>query len=150
MEHLVDFKVGQFGSLRRTVSEAEVETFSRATGDKNPVHLDESYAAGTRFKHRIAHGMLAASYISALLGNEFPGPGTIYVSQSLNFLRPVFLGDELTVKATVTAYQPERALVTLETVVLNQHGKKVLAGEAVCLVEDLAVPRPAPSGAAAS
>jgi 3-hydroxybutyryl-CoA dehydratase len=150
MEHLGGFHVGQSGSLRRTVTETEVEAFAAVTGDKNPVHLDESYAAGTRFKHRIAHGMLAASYLSALLGGQFPGPGTIYVSQSLNFLRPVFLGDVLTVSATVTAYRPDRALLTLETVVLNQHGKKILAGEAVCLVEDVAAPQPAASGAAAS
>ena len=93
MDKSADFFVGETASLSRTVSAADVEAFAGITGDTNPVHLDEAYAATTRFHHRIAHGMLAASYISALLGTRFPGPGTIYVSQSLTFLRPVYLGD---------------------------------------------------------
>jgi 3-hydroxybutyryl-CoA dehydratase len=148
MQRRAEFFVGQSESLTRTVTAAEVETFARVTGDANPVHLDETYAAGTRFGKRIVHGMLVASYISSLLGTKFPGPGTIYMSQSLEFLRPVFLGDELTVTATVTAYRPERAILTLEAVVRNQHGKKVLGGEAVCLVEDVLTSAEAPVAAA--
>ena len=144
------FRVGQRSSLTRTVTAADVEAFARITGDTNPVHLDAAYAATTRFGRRIAHGMLVASYISALLGTKFPGPGTIYVNQGLSFLRPVFLGDTLEVSVTVTAYRPEKAILTLETAVHNQDGQKVLAGEAVCLVADILAARTsAVSGAAA-
>jgi 3-hydroxybutyryl-CoA dehydratase len=149
MESRAEFFIGQSASLTRTVTAEEVETFARATGDTNPVHLDEAYAATTRFGRRIAHGMLIASYISALLGTKFPGPGTIYMSQALKFLRPVFLGDDVTVTATVSAYRPERAILTLDAAVRNQHGEKVLGGEAVCLVEDVPTPATHASGAAA-
>jgi len=149
METRAEFFVGQNASLTRLVTAEEVETFARATGDVNPLHLDEAYASHTRFGHRIAHGMLVASYISALLGTKFPGPGTIYKSQSLKFLRPVFLGDELTVTLTVTAYRPERAVLTLEAAVSNQRGETVLTGEAVCLVEDVLARAVRSSGAAA-
>jgi len=150
MESRAEFFVGQSASLTRTVTAEEVETFARATGDNNPVHLDEGYASRTRFGHRIAHGMLIASYISALLGSKFPGPGTIYMSQALKFLRPVYLGDEVTVTVTVSAYRPERAILTLDAAVRNKWGDIVLAGEAVCLVEDIAASAARVSGAAAS
>jgi 3-hydroxybutyryl-CoA dehydratase len=149
MESRAEFFVGQSASLTRTVTAEEVETFARATGDNNPVHLDEGYASRTRFGHRIAHGMLIASYISALLGSKFPGPGTIYMSQALKFLRPVFLGDEVTVTVTVSAYRPERAILTLDAAVRNKRGELVLAGEAVCLVEDIVASAARVSGAAA-
>jgi len=149
MESPAQFFVGQSASLTRSVTAEEVETFSRATGDVNPVHLDEAYAAHTRFGRRIAHGMLIASYISALLGTKFPGPGTIYMSQALKFLRPVFLGDEVTVTVTVSAYRADRAILTLDAVVRNQRGEKVLGGEAVCLVEDVLKRAVRASGAAA-
>jgi len=149
MESRAEFFVGQSASLTRTVTAEEVETFARATGDNNPVHLDEGYASRTRFGHRIAHGMLIASYISALLGSKFPGPGTIYMSQALKFLRPVYLGDEVTVTVTVSAYRPERAILTLDAAVRNKWGDIVLAGEAVCLVEDIVASAARVSGAAA-
>jgi len=144
------FHIGQRVAVTRKVTAAQVEAFARVTGDTNPVHLDEAYAAHTRFGHRIAHGMLCASYISALLGTQFPGPGTIYVNQGLSFLKPVYLGDSLEVSVTVTGYRAEKALLTLETAIHNQRGEKVLAGDAVCLVRDvLAARSQAPSGAAA-
>ncbi len=149
MESRAEFFVGQSASLTRSVTAEEVETFARATGDVNPVHLDETYAARTRFGHRIAHGMLIASYISALLGTKFPGPGTIYMSQALKFLRPVYLGDEVTVTVTVSAYRSDRAILTLDAAVRNQRGEKVLGGEAVCLVEDVLTKAVRASGAAA-
>jgi acyl dehydratase len=148
MDETAHFFVGQAATLRRTVTAADVEAFARVTGDTNPVHLDEAYAATTRFHHRIAHGMLAASYISALLGTEFPGPGTIYISQSLTFMRPVYLGDTLEVSAVVSKFRADKMILTLETAVVNQHGDKVVSGEAVCLVADV-VRSGARSGAAA-
>src|ERR1700692_4431794 len=143
------FFIGQRVAVSRQVTAAQVEAFAEVTGDTNPVHLDEAYAARTRFGHRIAHGMLCASYISALMGTQFPGPGTIYVNQTLSFLKPVYLGDTLEVSVTVTGYRPEKALLTLETALHNQRGEKVLAGEAVCLVRDVTARSPAYSGAAA-
>jgi 3-hydroxybutyryl-CoA dehydratase len=142
--------VGRSDSLERTVTAADVDAFAQATGDSNPIHLDDAFAARTRFGRRIAHGMLAASYVSSLLGTRLPGPGSIYLSQTLKFTKPVYLGDTLTVTATVAGYRPERGIVTLETAVSNQRGETVLSGEAVCLVGDAAVaPRVARSGAAA-
>jgi acyl dehydratase len=142
------FALGQSASLVRTVSAEDVEAFAALSGDTNPVHLDESYAAASRFGRRIVHGMLVGSFVSTLLGTRFPGTGTIYMGQSLSFLRPVFLGDTLTVTGTVTAYRPEKAILTIATVVTNQSGEPVVSGEAVCLVRDVAVALP--SGAAAS
>jgi 3-hydroxybutyryl-CoA dehydratase len=143
------FFVGQSHVMTRTITAADVDAFAQTTGDTNPVHLDESYARTTRFEHRIAHGMLVGSLISGLLGTEFPGPGTIYMSQGLTFLRPVYLGDTLTVTVTVTKYRPEKAILSLDTAITNQRGEKVVSGEAVCLVSDLADTRAGRSGAAA-
>ena len=131
------FFLGESSRLSRTVTAEVVDAFARVSTDDNPLHLDETYAATTRFGKRVAHGMVAASYISAMMGTQFPGHGAIYMSQSLKFTRPVFIDDVLEVVATVTAYDPERTVVTLATVVTNQHGKTVLAGEAVCLVSDV-------------
>jgi 3-hydroxybutyryl-CoA dehydratase len=135
--YLDSFSVGETCSLTRSVGAEDVEMFARVSGDDNPVHLDEVYAAGTRFKKRIAHGMLAASYISALLGSRFPGPGTIYLKQTLAFLRPVYLDDVIEVRATVTQYRADKQILTLETDCFNQHGEKVVSGEAVCLTADV-------------
>jgi len=133
----VAFSVGQTSRLTRTVTAEVVDAFARVSTDDNPLHLDDAYAATTRFGRRIAHGMLAASFVSAMMGTQFPGPGAIYMSQSLKFTRPVFLGDVLEVVATVTDYAAERGVLTLSTVVTNQAGEVVLSGEAVCLVSDL-------------
>jgi 3-hydroxybutyryl-CoA dehydratase len=138
----LDYFEGQTATLSRTVTEADVEAFAWVTGDANPVHLDEELAARTRFGRRIAHGMLVGSYISALFGSEFPGPGTIYMSQSMKFLRPVYLGDTVRVVATVTAYRADRQILTLLTECFNQADEKVLTGEAVCLVSDVMEPVP--------
>jgi acyl dehydratase len=131
------YELGRWESVTRTVTEADVERFAEVTGDTNPVHIDEEFAAGTRFGRRIAHGMLIGSYISGLIGTDFPGPGTIYLSQTLKFTAPVYLGDTLTVRATVAGYRPEKQILTLETVVINQRGEKVVTGEAVCMVAEV-------------
>jgi 3-hydroxybutyryl-CoA dehydratase len=131
------YELGRWESVTRTVTAKDVERFAEATGDTNPVHLDEGFAATTRFKHRIAHGMLVGSYISSLIGTDFPGPGTIYLSQTMKFTAPVYLGDTVTIRATVAGYRPEKHILTLETVVTNQHGVKVMTGEAVCLVSEV-------------
>lgn len=131
--YLEDLEIGQSAELKRTVSAADVEAFAAVTGDTNPVHLDEAYAAATPFKGRIAHGMLSAGYISAVLGTQLPGPGAIYVSQSLSFRRPVRIGDEVTAEVKVTAIDPARGRVTFATACVVG-GKTVVEGEAVVIV----------------
>ena len=131
------FFFGESSLFERTVTAEVVDAFALVSTDDNPLHLDDEYAATTRFGKRIAHGMIAASYISAMMGTQFPGHGAIYMSQSLKFTRPVFVDDVLEVVATVIEYDAERTIVTLATVVTNQHGKTVLTGEAVCLVSDV-------------
>ena len=130
---LEDLSLGQSAETRHTVTDADIRAFAEVSGDNNPVHLDEAYAAATPFKTRIAHGMLSAGYISAVLGNRLPGPGAIYISQSMNFKRPVRIGDEVTTRATVAAIDSEKARVTLATV-CEVAGKAVVEGEAVVMV----------------
>jgi len=129
---LEDLAVGQSAERKRTVTAADIEAFAAVTGDDNPVHLDEAYAATTSFGGRIAHGMLSAGYISAVLGTQLPGPGAIYVSQTLSFRRPVRIGDEVTARATVSAIDERRGRVTLSTV-CEVAGKVVAEGEAVVI-----------------
>jgi 3-hydroxybutyryl-CoA dehydratase len=130
---LEDLEVGQTAELKRTVAEGDLAAFAKVTGDTNPLHLDETYAAATSFKGRIAHGMLSAGYISAVLGTKLPGPGAIYVSQSLFFRRPVRIGDEVTAEVKVTAIDAARGRVTFATACVVR-GKTVVDGEAVVVV----------------
>ena len=117
-----------------TVSDETIRGFAEVTGDTNPVHLDDDYAAGTRFGRRIAHGMIAAGLISATLANDLPGPGTVYLSQSLKFKLPVFPGDTITATVEVVSVRDDKPIATLSTVCTNQSGAVVLEGEAVVLV----------------
>ena len=130
---LEDLTVGQSAELVRTVTEADIVAFAAVTGDTNPVHLDADYAATTSFGERIAHGMLSAGHISAVLGTVLPGPGAVYLSQTLAFKRPVKIGAEVTAKVTVTAIDEAKGRVTLATV-CQVNGKTVVDGEAVVLV----------------
>jgi 3-hydroxybutyryl-CoA dehydratase len=130
---LEELSVGQSAELVRTVGAADIEAFADVTGDNNPVHLDADYAATTSFGERIAHGMLSAGYISAVLGTTLPGPGAIYLSQALRFKRPVRIGDAVTARATVTEIDQAKARVTFATVCLV-NGKPVVDGEAVVMV----------------
>lgn len=130
---LEDLSVGQTAEVARTVTEADIQAFADVTGDTNPVHLDADYAATTPFGERIAHGMLSAGYISAVLGTTLPGPGAIYLSQSLTFKRPVRIGDEVIARVAVTAIDEAKGRVTLSTACIV--GKKaVVDGEAVVMV----------------
>jgi 3-hydroxybutyryl-CoA dehydratase len=131
--HLEELSVGQSAQSAHVVTDADIRGYAEVSGDRNPVHLDEAYAEATRFKGRIAHGMLAAGYISALLGNELPGAGSIYVSQSLSFKRPVRIGDEVTTTLTIKAIDQAKGLVTVTTA-CTVRGKAVLDGEAVVMV----------------
>jgi len=128
-----DLSVGQEASLANTVTEADIATFAAVSGDKNPVHLDAQYAAGTMFKERIAHGMLSAAYISAVFGMELPGPGAIYISQTLNFKAPVKIGDTVVATVKVAELIPEKKRARFECV-CSVNGKPVVQGEAVLMV----------------
>jgi len=128
-----EISIGQTARYTRTIGRREVVLFAAASGDVNPIHLDADYAAGSLFGEPIAHGILSASLISAAIALELPGPGVVYVSQSLRFLRPVRIGDELTAKLKVTAKRDDKRFVTLDCEIVNQHGKSVVSGEAVVL-----------------
>lgn len=119
----------------RKVTDADIRAFAELTGDHNPIHLDDGYAATTRFGQRIAHGMFGASLISAVIGNDLPGTGSIYLGQTLKFLAPVYLGDTVTARVTVTKIRDDKPIVTLECVCENQRGETLTRGEAVVLVE---------------
>jgi len=114
-----------------TIDEGLVREFGKTVGDMNPIHFDETFAKTTRFGRRIAHGMLPASLISAVIGNKLPGPGSIYIAQTLQFENPVFLGDELTVRVTVLTMREDKPIATLETVCSKQDGTIVVSGQAV-------------------
>jgi 3-hydroxybutyryl-CoA dehydratase len=125
---------GDSASRVGTIDDRMVRDFAALTGDTNPVHLDDAYAAGTRFGRRIAHGMIAAGMVSATLANDLPGPGTVYLGQTLTFKAPVFIGDTVTARVEVRSVRADKPIVTLATVVTNQDGEVVLEGEAVVLV----------------
>jgi 3-hydroxybutyryl-CoA dehydratase len=126
-----DLSVGQEASLSTT--EADIVAFAEISGDKNPVHIDAQYAASTMFKERIAHGMLSAAYISAVFGMKLPGPGAIYISQTLNFKAPVKIGDTVVTTVKVIELIAEKKRARFETV-CSVNGKAVVQGEAVLMV----------------
>lgn len=131
----MNLKVGDTASISKQITDDDIRAFAELSGDHNPVHLDEAFASASRFGRRIAHGMLGASLISAVLGTELPGSGSIYLSQTLKFLSPVYLGDTVTARVTVTKVREDKSIVTLETVCENQNGETLIRGEAVVLVE---------------
>jgi 3-hydroxybutyryl-CoA dehydratase len=126
-------RIGDRAEFSKTITDEDVRVFADLTGDHNPVHLDDRYASGTRFKRRVAHGMLTASLISSVLSNKLPGEGTVYLSQSLKFVAPVYLDDTVTARVTVTSIREDKPIATLETVCLNQDGELLVKGEAVVL-----------------
>lgn len=129
-----ELEVGQSASFRKTVTESDVTLFAGVTGDMNPAHLDQVWAEQSRFGGRIAHGMLSAGFISAVLGMKLPGPGTIYLEQTLRFTRPVRIGHTVTAAVTVVELIPAKRRVRLDTICTNQDGEVVLKGEALVMV----------------
>jgi len=124
-------KVGDQAEISKTISESDVYLYAGITGDLNPAHVNEAYAEQTFFKTRIAHGMLSAGFVSALLGMHLPGPGTIYMHQSLSFKAPVKIGDTLTARVEVLEVIAEKNRIRLQTVCENQEGTVALDGEAL-------------------
>ena len=128
-----DLSVGQEASLSNTVSGANIVAFAEISGDRNPVHLDADYAATTMFKERIAHGMLSAAYISAVFGMKLPGPGAIYMSQTLKFKAPIKIGDTVVTTVKVAELMPEKRRARFECV-CTVNDKPVVEGEAMLMV----------------
>jgi 3-hydroxybutyryl-CoA dehydratase len=133
--------IGDSDRFSKTVTDADIYLFAGVTGDLNPAHIDEAYAQGTFFKTRIAHGMLSAGFISAVIGTRLPGPGTVYLQQSLNFLAPVRIGDTVTASAEVIEKIDAKRRIRLKTTCVNQDGVEVLSGEAL-----VSPPRPPKNG----
>ena len=128
------FVVGESESMTRVVSDTDVVLFAAITGDANPVHLDAAHAAQSRFGGRIAHGMLSSGFVSATLAMRLPGPGTIYLSQSMRFVRPVRIGDTITTRVEIVELLPEKRRIRLATTCRNQAGELVLDGEALTML----------------
>ena len=136
MEHgktIDQLNIGDRASISQQITERDVIRFAELTGDINPIHMDKFYAEQTIFGERIAHGMLTASLISAVLGMKLPGPGNIYISQSLKFRAPVKFGDVIEAEVEVIEKMPERNRVRLRTTCRNQDDTVVLEGEAVVI-----------------
>jgi len=129
----MNFKVGDSAEITKTIEQADIHAFADVTGDHNPVHVDEAFAQTTRFGRTIAHGMLTASLISAVLANKLPGAGSVYLGQTLQFVVPVFPGDEITARVTVKEIREDKPILKVETVCLNQRGEIVIRGEATVL-----------------
>lgn len=125
--------VGDSAEITKRVEQADIDAFADVTGDHNPIHVDEEFAKTTRFGRRIAHGMLTASMISAVLANKLPGKGSVYLGQTLQFVAPVFAGDEITARVTVKEIREDKPIVKLETSCVNQRNEIVIRGEATVL-----------------
>ncbi|APR67256.1 3-hydroxybutyryl-CoA dehydratase [Thalassolituus oleivorans] len=131
--------IGEQCQRTHTVTERDLVLFAAVSGDHNPVHLDAEYAATTAFGGQIAHGMFTGGLISAALAMQLPGPGTVYMGQTLSFRKPVMIGDSLTVVLTVREKHAEKPIVTLDCSVTNQHGKTVATGESVVMAPTTSV-----------
>ncbi len=130
-----ELKVGEKAAIMKTIIEQDVNLFAKVSGDDNPVHINDDFARQTRFKERIAHGMLAASLVSMVVGTKLPGPGAIYLSQTLNFKAPVYFGDTIWVEVEVIEKIDKKKFVKLKTECSNQIGVVVLEGEALVLFD---------------
>jgi 3-hydroxybutyryl-CoA dehydratase len=126
-----ELAVGQFYETSFAITADLIERFAEVTGDHNPIHLNEDYAARSIFKQRVAQGMLQAGLLSGILGCHFPGVGTIYLSQTLKFIKPVFVGDQITLRLEILEILSEKNRVRLETVFSNQNSEAVITGEAI-------------------
>lgn len=127
-------KIGDKFTTNRTVTDELIRAFAEVSGDYNPIHLDENFAKNTRFGKRIAHGMLSGAFISAVLGNEFKDMKIVYLSQTMKFTAPVFIGDTVTTTATVTHIREDKNIVTCETICTNQNGDMLVTGESKIMI----------------
>ncbi len=130
----MNLQIGDSFSISRLVTDELVREFAELSGDHNPLHLDEEYAKTTRFGRRIAHGMLSGAFISAVLGTEFKEKKILYLSQTMKFTAPVFIGDTITTTATITNIREEKGIVIIDTVCSKQDGEITLKGESVIMI----------------
>jgi len=130
----IDVKLGDTFSTTREITDELIRKFADVSGDHNPIHLDEEFAASTRFGKRIAHGMLSGAFISAILGTEFKERRIVYLSQTMRFTAPTFIGDTITATGTVKAIREDKGIITLETICTNQNGEITVKGEAVLML----------------
>lgn len=128
-----EIQIGMKRSVSKTITETDIYNFAGIIGDINPLHVNEEYAKNTRFKTRIAHGMLTASFFSTLVGMCIPGADAIYLGQNLKFLLPVKIGDTITATGEVTKIIPEKKIAYMKTIVVNQKGETVIEGEATVM-----------------
>jgi 3-hydroxybutyryl-CoA dehydratase len=126
-----NFNIGDKAQVRQKITKKIIKDFSIISKDTNPIHLDSEFAKKTIFKKSIAHGLLVASYISSALGTKIPGPGAIYLSQNLLFIRPVFINDEITAEVEIISIRKSKNTITLRTTCFNQKKEEVITGEAV-------------------
>lgn len=133
MASMKNIKLGMSAEYSQTITDADIKNFAGMSGDNNPVHMSDDYAVKSRFKKRIAHGLLSASFFSALFGTKLPGPGCVYVSQNLNFNRAVYIGDTVKATVTVTAIDVAKNRLTFETICTVKQ-KTVLSGVAEILI----------------
>ncbi|WP_352408880.1 MaoC family dehydratase [Lawsonibacter hominis] len=134
MSPKINITIGQSACFTKTITESDVYTFAGISGDLNPAHINEEYAKTTRFGGRIAHGMLSAGLISAVIGMQLPGPGTIYMGQELKFLSPVRIGDTVTARVQVASIDEKRRQAVLETTCTNQDNALLISGQAKVLL----------------
>lgn len=132
----MDLNIGDKFSTTREITDDLIRKFAEVSGDYNPIHLDDEFARSTRFGRRIAHGMLSGAFISAVLGYEFKARKIVYLSQTMKFTAPAFLGDVITATATVTNIREDKHIVTLETICTNQNGETTVKGEASVMILD--------------
>lgn len=136
-----EIEVGMKASYSQTITDADIKAYARISGDHNPVHVDSEYAAESRFGRRIAHGLMSAGFFSAIFGTRIPGPGCVYVSQSLHFLRPVYIGDTVKAEVEVTKVDIAKRHVFFNTICSVQ-GKKVISGAAEIFIPEKYPPPP--------
>ena len=144
---IAGFGLGAKAEIQHTITSQDVRRFVEITGDDNPLHVDHSFAEKTSLKGVVAHGMLSASFISTIIGKRIPGPGALWVSQTLDFLLPVRIGDRLAIVAEVVGVHESLRMLTLKTEIRNQHNQLVLAGESKVKVVESAVTASSPDGA---
>ena len=122
------WNIGDKEILKHTIKEKDVEDFAKLTGDNNPLHMDDDFTSKTRFGKRVVHGMLSASFISTIIGTKIPGKGALWLSQSLNFLEPARIGDEITIFASIVGKSESQKVLSLDIEILNQYKSKIITG----------------------
>ena len=128
-----EINIGDTSSIEHTLTKSDIDLFAIVSGDVNPAHVDEEYASEDMFHEVVAHGMWGGSFISTVLGTQLPGPGTIYLNQTLNFLRPVTIGDTITAKVVVKDKERQKKIIKLDCTCINQKNKEVITGEATVI-----------------